>query len=94
MAADLAHDRGDGVRGQRGAASGVVAVDRLDQADRSDLREILELLAASCEAARERPDEREVLLDQLLAGFRVTIVAPGPQEILRGGRHGSTLVFE
>jgi hypothetical protein len=34
-----------------------------------------------------------VQLDQPLAGFRVTIVAPGPQELLRGSRHGSTLAF-
>ena len=64
---DLADDVRRRVRRQLDAAVDVEAVDRLDEADAADLDEILELLAAIGVAAGERADERQVLLDQLLA---------------------------
>jgi hypothetical protein len=82
VAADLAHDRRNGIRGQRGAATGVVTVDRLDQTDRTDLGQILELLAAGCKSAGERSDEWEMKLDQPLASVAVTILTPGPQKFV------------
>ena len=67
MPLDLADDVRRRVRRQLDAPVDVEAVDRLDEADAPDLDEILELLAAVGVAARQRADERQVLLDQLLA---------------------------
>jgi hypothetical protein len=84
---DLAHDGGDGIRREGGAATRVVPVDRLDQPDRSDLSQVLEVLPAAGEPLRERPDERQVQLNQPSAGIVVSILTPGSQELLMPARH-------
>src|SRR5262249_15066163 len=82
VALDLADDVRRRVRGELDAAGEVEAVDRLDQADRPDLDEVVELLAAVGVAPRERPYERHVLLDQLLAGLQVALLVVAAQEDL------------
>ena len=81
MALDLADDRRRRVGRQLEAAVGVEAVDRLDQADRADLDEILELLAAPVVAAGQRADERQVLLDQLVARGLVAFLVVAPKQL-------------
>src|SRR5262249_53357044 len=70
------------IGGQLDAPVEVEAVDRLDQADRADLDEILELLAAVGIPARQRADERHVLLDQLLARREVAVMVVAAAENL------------
>ena len=90
VALDLADDVRRRVGGQLDAALDVEAVDRLDQADAADLDEIVELLAAVGVAPRQRADEREVLLDQLLAGCEVALLVVAAEERLVGrARHDS-----
>ena len=85
VALDLADDVRRRVRRQLDAAVDVEAVDRLDQADTADLDEVVELLAAVRVAPRERADEREVLLDQLLARGEVALLVVAAQQRLVGG---------
>src|SRR5712691_7631386 len=86
LVAEVALDLADDVRRRIGrqldAAVEVEAVDRLDQPDRADLDEVLELLAAVAVAARERADERHVLLDQLLARGQVALLVVAAEEDL------------
>ena len=88
LVAEVALDLADDVRGRVGrqldAAVDVEAVDRLDQADAADLDEIVELLAAVGVAPGERADEREVLLDQLLARGEVALLVVAAQQRLVG----------
>ena len=86
VALDLADDVRGRVGGQLDAAVDVEAVDRLDQADAADLDEIVELLAAVGVAPRQRADEREVLLDQLLARGEVAVLVVAAQQRLVGPR--------
>jgi hypothetical protein len=89
VALDLADDVRRRVGRELDAAVEIEAVDRLDQADAADLDEILELLAPVAVAARQGADEREVLLDQLLAGGQVTLLVIAAEEDLVGlaGHH-------
>src|SRR5437016_14469676 len=82
MTLDLADDVRRRVRGQLHATVDVEPVDRLDEPDRADLDEVLELLAAVRVAARQRPHERHVLLDQLLARGEVAVLVVAPEERL------------
>src|SRR5438309_10967517 len=82
MPLDLADDVRRRVRRQLDPAVDVEAVDRLDQADCADLDEILELLAAVRVAARERPHERHVLLDQLLPRREIPVLVVAPQQLV------------
>ena len=84
MPLDLADDVRRRVGGQLDTALEVEAVDRLDQADRTDLDQVVELLAAVRVAPRERPHERHVPLDQLLARGQVAVVVVGAQQLLVG----------
>ena len=84
VALDLADDVRRRVRRQLDAAVDVEAVDRLDQADAADLDEVVELLAPVGVAAGERADEREVLLDQLLARGEVALLVVAAQQHLVG----------
>ena len=68
VALDLADDRRGGVRRELDAALGLEPVDRLDQPDRADLDQVLEGLAAVAEAAGAVLDQREVEVDQVVAG--------------------------
>src|SRR6476659_11232920 len=79
---DLADDVRRRVSRELDAAVDVEAVDRLDQADRADLDEVFELLAAIGITPSERTDERHVLLDQLLACSKVTLLVIPPEESL------------
>src|SRR5205823_4239726 len=79
---DLADDVRRGVRRQLDAAVEVEAVDRLDEPDGADLDEVLELLAAIRVATRQRPHQRHVLLDQLLAGSEVALLVIAAEEHL------------
>src|SRR5581483_2888177 len=67
MPLDLADDRRHGVRPEEDPSLEVEPVDRLDQPDRRDLDEVVELLAAARVPARDRPRERQVHLDELVA---------------------------
>jgi hypothetical protein len=88
VALDLADDVRRRVGGELDAAVEVEAVDRLDQADAADLDEILELLAAVAVAPRQRADEREVLLDELLSRGEVALLVVAAEEDLVGlARH-------
>src|SRR5918996_3120364 len=80
VALDLADDVRRGVGGELDAALDVEAVDRLDEPDRADLDEVLELLAAVRVAPRQRPHERHVLLDQLLARSEVQVLVVAAEE--------------
>ena len=91
MPPQLADDGRKHVGDQLDVSIEVEAVDRLDQPDRGDLDEIVELLAAPGVPSRERPDERHEVQDQVVAGLRVAVLAPGaqkraPVEIRRGCR--------
>ena len=92
LVAEVALDLADDVRGRVGrqldAAVEVEAVDRLDQPDTADLDEIVELLAAVAVAPGQRADEREVLLDQLLARTQVALlVIAAEEDPVRLARH-------
>src|SRR5918995_2376894 len=111
LVAEVALDLADHVRGRVGGerhlALELEAVDRLDQADRAHLLDVLERLAAPRVAPRERAHQREVALDQLLAGGRVAVLAVAAQQgavlltrLLRrhrrtalGSAHGRPLSF-
>ncbi len=67
VALDLADDRRHGVRLERHPAVEVEAVDRLDQPDRADLDQVVEWFALAGIATGDRPHERHVLFDQLVA---------------------------
>src|SRR5579864_1651873 len=91
---DLADDVRRRIRRQLDASLEIEPVDRLDQPDRADLDEILELLAAVRVAARERPHERHVLLDQLLARMQVALfVVLAQEDLVVDARHHPTRAF-
>src|ERR687891_352117 len=85
LVAEVALDLPDDVRRRIGreldAAVDVEAVDRLDEADAADLHQVLELLAPVRVPAGERAHERQVLLDQALAGLQVAPVVVAAQEV-------------
>ena len=88
VALDLADDRRHGVRRELDAALEVEPLDREDEADRPDLDEVLERLAAAGVPRRDAPHERQVAIDDAIAGALV----PGPIGLeqlseLRVGRH-------
>ena len=68
VALDLADDRRGGVRRELDAALGVEPVDGLEQADRADLDQVLERLATVAEPAGAVLHQRQVQVDQPLAG--------------------------
>ena len=78
VALDLADDRRHGVRLERHAAVEVEAVDRLDQPDRADLDQVVERFALAGIAAGDRPHERHVLFDQLVARPLVAFLVVRP----------------
>src|SRR4051812_48458297 len=65
VTAQLALDRGRGVRGERDASACVEASSRGDEPDRSHLHEIVQRLAASGVAAGERTHERQMPVDEV-----------------------------
>ena len=71
VALELAEDRRDRERGERGLALRVEAVDRLQQAERGDLHEVVERLAAALVAAGELAGERQEALDERVARRRI-----------------------
>jgi hypothetical protein len=77
---DLAGDVRDGERGKLVAAREVEAVDRVDQADAADLVQVVVLVVRPRIAARERLDQRQVELDETLAGLGVAPFVVGAQE--------------
>ncbi len=77
MALDLADDRRHRERGELVAAAGVVALDRVQQADRARLHEVVVLGVGACVALRERLDQRQVELDEPVAGPDVAVLAIG-----------------
>lgn len=91
MVSNLPDDRGHGVGGERGAARGIEAVDRLDQSHGTDLGQVLELLAARVEAAGNRADERQVLLDQRAPGVAISMHAPRGEQVAGRCHHVSTI---
>src|SRR5579864_2825759 len=94
MTLDLADDVRRRVRRQLDAALEIEPVDRLDQPDRADLDEILELFATVRVAPRERPHERHVLLDQLLARMQVALfVVLAQEDLVVDARHYATRAF-
>ena len=88
VALDLADDRRHGVRLERDAAVEVEAVDRLDQPDRADLHQVVERLALAGVAACDRPHERQVLLDQLVARTLVAFLVIRAQQLELGSIDG------
>ena len=82
VALDLADDVGRRVRRQLDAALEVEAVDRLDEADGADLDEVVEVLAARGVAPRQRPHQREVHGDELLARLAVAVQVVAAQQVL------------
>ena len=86
VALELAEDRRDGERGERGLARRVEAVDRLEQPERGDLDQVVERLAAALVAARELARERQEALDELLARRLVALVVVALEQ--RAGPRG------
>ena len=80
VALELAEDRRDGERRERGLARGVEAVDRLQQAERGDLDQVVELLAAALVAARELARQRQEALDELLARGRIALAVVADEQ--------------
>ena len=79
---DLADDRRHRVGRELDAALGVEALDREQQADRADLDEVLERLPAARVARGEAAHERQVALDDAVAGARVA-GAVGLQQVVQ-----------
>jgi hypothetical protein len=67
VTADLALNRRRRERTECHTAGRIEAFARFNQPNRSELNEIIEFFAAAGVAARHRPDQREVSLDQLLS---------------------------
>jgi hypothetical protein len=79
--------------GELDSAVDVEPIDGLDQADASHLDEVLELLAAIRVAARQRADERQVLLDEPLTRRDVPLAVVAAEELSIGRRlmHGHVI---
>jgi hypothetical protein len=69
MATELPLDRRQRVRDERDAAFAVEAACGNDESDGGDLEQVLVRLAPAREAAGERPDERQMLEDEIQNGI-------------------------
>ena len=88
VALELAEDRRDRERRERGLARRVEAVDRLEQPERGDLDQVVELLPAALVAAGELAREGQEARDELLArgGIALAVVADEQAPVLLGPR--------
>ena len=84
MALELAEDRRRRVARELGSAAGLEAVDRLDQPEAGDLHEVVERLVGVAVAEREVAGERDVALDQLVAGSDVTVAVVAHEQLALG----------
>jgi hypothetical protein len=77
---ELAEDRRDRERRERGLARRVEPVDRLQQPERRDLDEVVELLAAALIAPGQLACQGQEAGDQLLARDRIAVAVLADQQ--------------
>ena len=94
VALDLADDRRHRIRRELHATVDVEALDRQHEPDRADLDEILERLASPRVARGDVPDERQVLVDELVPRRRVSRAVGADQldDVGLGSHRGHSLM--